>query len=155
MSNKKQNFNGGYIKASQEAYDLLINDKELHTIFINRQYDGYYYIEDGKARWVADTAFESLHKFKQFYINNKALSWDEPIQINNMEDLNELPITGEEMLSDEDYITKDFKDEICKCSEFKLIYTDDKNRIHTINQPTQDNFEFEIVIKTKAKQCLN
>ena len=97
MNLDKQNFNGGYIKASQEAYNLLIADIELHTIYINRQHDGYYYIDNGIARWVA-TFDELPYNPSLFHINNGKLSWDEPIHTSDIRDLDELP-TGDEDMS--------------------------------------------------------
>lgn len=94
-------FNGGYIKASQEAKNLLIqlgytksittSVRGLKWIFIESEEDVFYYndyISDGE---------------KQFYINNGALSWDEPTQINSMEDLDNLPLAGEEDIPDTYY----------------------------------------------------
>jgi len=118
----KQNFNGGYIKASQEAYDLLIEggyERESHTNELQK----YICIDNNRITYVVK---EFLNSFphKQFYINNGVLSWEEPkgwsdkmewteppilkdceptsannaqVEINNMEDLDGLPIVGEEL----------------------------------------------------------
>jgi len=69
----KPNFNRGWIKASQ---DFIVNETSLWKI--NRKED----VEKSK--------------YKQFYINNGQLSWDEPIEVNSIEDLNNLPTIGEE-----------------------------------------------------------
>ena len=105
-------FNGGYIKASQEAYDLLV---EAGYKDIN---DAYKFIDGNKYHFsVANDSFvwEYVGRFaffnivdgkatiKQFYINNGALSWDEPIQISSMEDLDNLPLAGEEDIRDTYY----------------------------------------------------
>ena len=119
---QKQNFNGGYIKASQEARNLLeadskamkfnyqtIPDSDVHFLVSE---DGLGFMKVNKDQLYDDQ--------KQFYINNGALSWDEPKaeyckegknlycgvcefcekedrpkQINNIEDLNELPLAEE------------------------------------------------------------
>jgi len=96
---KSSNFNGGYIKASQEAYDLLVkndykplNNKTVDCI------DFFFWIKDNKMIGTFDDIPNNkAYKEKQFYINNGKLSWDEPIRTSSNEDLNELPTTGEEV----------------------------------------------------------
>lgn len=108
METEKQNFNGGYIEASQKAYDLLV---ELGYIAKS--------IPPVNASWLfvrKDNIYNytnnqnSIETLKQFYINNGALSWDKPLpeyrppiadasvptQISSMDDLNNLPTADEE-----------------------------------------------------------
>ena len=87
-------FNGGYIKASQEAHELLLllNYEEDFDLASETK-DKFFFVNGDTVRLDGLPIFTM---FKQFYINNGALSWDEPIQINSIEDLNELSIVGEE-----------------------------------------------------------
>jgi len=70
-----KNFNGGYIKASQEAFDLLVKlykDKSK----IQLSFKGNYFVV------FQDIFVVSQNKGggdRQFYINNGELSWDRPI----------------------------------------------------------------------------
>lgn len=75
LDEKKQDFNDGYIKASQEAYDLLIEagypdasivDLPFHKNYLLVTFDGFIISQNIGI------------DLKQFYINNKVLSWDEP-----------------------------------------------------------------------------
>jgi len=112
VNTKKQDFNNGYIVASEEAYDLLIADGYKPFSF-NTKYGKDYFEVGGEA--LLDVKFQRVvftSLDKQFYINNGKLSWDEPIQINSMEDLNGLPTEGEVFLSEpsreikqDDYVT--------------------------------------------------
>jgi len=116
---KPVNFNNGYIKASQEAYDLLV---EQYTSMLG--YDknfGYMYIENNEITMCTldyiKVCNEQEIKYKQLCINNGELSWDEStiskmetVHINSMEDLNELPIVGEEEMNASDDYKKGWKD---------------------------------------------
>jgi len=97
----KPNFNRGWIKASQEAYDLLkklpqfyksgegISEKDINI--------HYCFIVNETSLWKINRKEDvEKSKYKQFYINNGQLSWDEPIEVNSIEDLNNLPTIGEE-----------------------------------------------------------
>ena len=79
---KKQDFNGGWIVASQEAYDLLIEAGYKPPVYNNICFKtAGYHVRDNKF-FIADIRDYHLCKEsiepKQFYINNGALSWDEP-----------------------------------------------------------------------------
>ena len=99
-----KDFNGGYIKASQEAYDLLKAMKyEMFDDFLLT--DKFIVISENTTYHYKT---DMVPNFKQFYINNGALSWDEPYKkgkipqsmINDLEQMNsmedELSIIGEE-----------------------------------------------------------
>ena len=98
---KKQNFNGGWIKASQEAVSLLMkanyeigskypeNCKEYKNIEIlpmgftlDTDSNKYFVIFKGKVYLATygliTSEFWKTKDLKQFYINNGALSWDKP-----------------------------------------------------------------------------
>ena len=113
IDKNKQDFNGGYIKASQEAYDLLVETGYTDTTDDDWKNDEYFEVSENII-YCGDIT----NSIRQFYINNGTLSWGEPkgqtyttenavdmntyqdhplnmsvpIHINNMEDLNELPI---------------------------------------------------------------
>jgi len=78
MSDKtKPNFDGGYIKASQEAYDLLVEaGYEPLEMWMNCT-NVHYYIQ---ANQINETCKPHRldGKYRQFYINKGQLSWDEP-----------------------------------------------------------------------------
>jgi len=74
---QKLNFNGGYIKASQEAYDLFVMDIDLNTKSIRVKTSGYYYIINNIVLWVDKINCITILLI-QFYINDGTLSWDEP-----------------------------------------------------------------------------
>lgn len=86
------NFNGGFIIASKEAYDLLIELDYLDYTGNDWQNDNYFEISEDMI-YCGDVT----NSIKQFYINNKALSWDEPIQLSATNDLDDLPIGEENM----------------------------------------------------------
>lgn len=79
-------FNGGYIKASQEAYDLFVMDTYLHTKNIKPENNGCYIIRKSKVEYWDEESLIHINvdlDYKQFYINNRALSWDEPTSSND------------------------------------------------------------------------
>lgn len=98
-----KDFNGGFIVASKEAYDLLVESGYIANAAFRDDSVSYYVDNNSFDRYL----FEPKNK-KQFYINNGAFSWTEEItglttitslmskQTNSIEDLNELPIVGEE-----------------------------------------------------------
>lgn len=66
-------FNSGYIKASQKAYDLLVIDISLNTKQIVAFDEGFYYIINDRVGY--QKLRHEVPSLKQFYINNGALSW--------------------------------------------------------------------------------
>ena len=74
------NFNGGYIKASQEAYNLLVEGgysaRDSYGVL-----DQCYRFEDEKFLACGLGWCKDFSKLKQFYINNGELSWDEPKEL--------------------------------------------------------------------------
>jgi len=80
---KPVNFNGGFIIASQEAYDLLVKLYEPSgTLFeLKGRVRDCLFIdnENNLSGATKEWCIEKL-KLKQFYINNGELSWDESIQ---------------------------------------------------------------------------
>jgi len=92
---KSSNFNGGYIKASQEAYDLLVEARNAST---ETQFPkDCKFIEIIGNTLFFTKYFETLiNPDKQLFINNGKLSWGEPIHTSSIDDLNELQIAGEE-----------------------------------------------------------
>ena len=156
MSDKnKQNFNGGYIKASQEAYDLLV-EAGIGIKCNRRDIDQYYVVEDG-CFFTASLSYIK-HSFqkesKQFYINNGALSWEEPIQINSMEDLNELPIVGEEDVGrHNDRNTgndSSSNDSVATCTNKTISITDENGKVYEFEKP---EFECELLVFRYRQIC--
>lgn len=77
MKENKQNFNGGYIGASQEAYDLLVKEYVPQKGITQNMIHGYLRVSNGMI--IDESLQHSVFlELKQFYINNGALSWDEP-----------------------------------------------------------------------------
>ena len=83
-------FNGGYIEAFEnksEIYETIINS----GVICGATFDwdaGYWYIEDNQLKH-ANIEYLLYFKFKQFYINNGALSWDESKEIPECENCGE------------------------------------------------------------------
>ena len=71
-------FNGGWIDANIDSFCLLRDDIGINIYHIAPEANGYYYVEDGVARWYRVVDFGYLDNFKQFYINNGELSWEKP-----------------------------------------------------------------------------
>jgi len=164
----KQNFNGGYIKAIKNKYKI---SDMLGNLCINADPTfnfnaAYWYIENNILK-NANIEYILHNKFKQFYINNGNLSWDEPktvdilsqeiyklldidepIQINSMEDLNELPIVGEEdeniaCLSQQELLEEAIAEELYAnphCVEIISI-TDEDGKVYEFEKP---EFECEL-----------
>jgi len=82
--NTKQNFNDSYIVASQnkrEAYQIIINA----GVICGQLFDWdatYWFIKDNLLKH-SNIEYILHCGYKQFYINNKALSWDEPKDCKN------------------------------------------------------------------------
>lgn len=150
LNKMKTNFNGGYIVASQEAYNLLVEEgyKPLNhaTEHSVNEENGVWMIAkssyDFSKREIIEE-FDAIYgrcknerwifSAKQFYINNGKLSWDKPEEIapplqgkdydeyvNSIEDLNELPIIGDEMkpisIKDDNGVVYEFEKPSFKCS---------------------------------------
>jgi len=77
----KLNINGGFIKASQEAYELLVFDLKIHTKDIINEEKGYYYIDNFQAKHIPICRPIEDRGYKKLYINNGKLSWYEPKQL--------------------------------------------------------------------------
>jgi len=81
LKEPKQDFNGGYIEASQEAYDLLI--KAGYSMYrikgMLAHHDVIIIYSDGGV-WMINSKkdAENNPSYKQFYINKGKLSWEKP-----------------------------------------------------------------------------
>jgi len=77
---KPVNFNNGFIIASQEAYDLLV-EQYTSMLGYDKSFD-YMYIENNEITMCTLDYIELCNEqeitYKQFYINNGELSWNEP-----------------------------------------------------------------------------
>jgi len=80
LKETKPNFNNGYIKASQEDLsEVVVLLSNLHIPFNNTPHDTDLHkitIEGNEIKFYPSMAY--VKDLNQFYINNKALSWDEP-----------------------------------------------------------------------------
>jgi len=102
---KPVNFNGGYIKASQEAYDLLIaNNISVEDVYEDDGVEWYFWIKKGHAHYVEEgspTYLKFIQTDKQFYINNRELSWNEPEEFDGFDFKNTFEeISGGETLDE-------------------------------------------------------
>jgi len=70
----KQDFNGGFISASHEAYDLLIELDYIASDGVAEMYSLYIVHEQSFM------GSDNSKGYKQFYINNHKLSWDKPTE---------------------------------------------------------------------------
>ena len=157
MKTNMKNFNGGYIKASLEAYDLLVEAgysafnqfTSLADIIFK-----YYTIDNDLTIIGTTDDISSMDNFdyseKQFYINNGALSWDEPTQLSATKGLDDLEILGEEMLSDGETTIEEIMN-----SEYKhindpkhinniLSITDKDGKVYEFKKPDFECNLFEI-----------
>jgi len=145
---RMDNFNGGYIKASQEAYDLLVEAGYKNT---GKLWNWIGILNDEIIHFNSESAIKEQF-IKQFYINNGALSWDKPKQsftdelidsfaVNSMEDLDRLPIVeGEEDGMDSD--SNDFNSVLCNNKDMDTIsIVDDDGKVYEFEKP---EFECEI-----------
>jgi len=74
----KPNFNSGYIKASPEAYDLLVEMGYGKPPMGVKELLSWRYILIPDGNLMLHGLNTNAYDAKQFYINNGALSWDEP-----------------------------------------------------------------------------
>lgn len=76
----KENFNGGYIEASKEAYDLLEKAGYIlrEGVVIDENHDRYMVSSTGDILPIHHKNVYVTVNNKQFYINNGQLSWVEP-----------------------------------------------------------------------------
>ena len=151
-------FNGGYIEASQEAYDLLIaygvKERWFKFGYTGRSRDmnkTFLLVYDNEFAGDESEISNSL-SFKQFYINNGNLSWDRPTKlkqicdnpdVNSMEDLNELPFTITE--KDEEALPAAFIEKLAHAisENPKIIFA---SKVHEIT-----NALAEMLISKNAK----
>jgi len=156
METKPVNFNGGYIVASQEAYDLLIKLK--YTMFDSFELTDMFLLVSNNT--VYNYRFDARKGYKQFYINNEELSWNEPIEdcdprldylfdkstlVNSIATaFNELPIVEEGEEDGKRYNSNDMLDDNSSSvyMEGTLSITDDNGKVYEFEKP---EFECELL----------
>jgi len=149
---KPVNFNGGYIKASQEAYDLLRKNgvESAHYVSRDRQ-SKWLFVKDNIIYNVYsedDNVFQTKD-YKQFYINNGELSWDEPKE--------ELEAPIEEL----------YEEALCRGEKY-LDFSDDLKAYHDHNNsgatqinsmedelPTVQEGEEDAITNSRTAMCHN
>lgn len=75
---QKQDFSGGYIEASQEAYDLLVESGYNPLTYFKVDEWDWIFIESNSDINSCKKDGIHINGLKQFYINNGALSWEKP-----------------------------------------------------------------------------
>jgi len=121
------NWNGGFIKASQEVWNLLVKIGYKEAVIMNNGLFSHIYAKENEISMCnlefINVCNEQKIKYKQFYINNGELSWNEPeifrestahkVWENHINSIatafNEIPTIQE---GDEDAIT-DSRDDMC------------------------------------------
>jgi len=140
FSKPKQDFNGGYIKASQEAKKLLEeNGKKIEfnyqTIPDN---DVHFLVSENGKNFIKVNKDQLYEDQKQFYINNGALSWEEPIGENLKfckEQLKKslgLDLDNTNSMENEAPIEELYEEALCR-GEGYLDFSDDLKAYHDRN----------------------
>jgi hypothetical protein len=99
---EKNDFNGGYIKATERAFDLLtVNGYTPHnknfSIREKNRNNGFYAVNDNEIRVTTKDFLETNMVYKQFFVNSGQLSWDEPKQ-SELELMKEKYATGDYLI---------------------------------------------------------
>lgn len=152
-----EDFNGGYIEASQEAYDLLVKLDLQPLIGVNTEVYLIWYtdIDDKKIDkpYFTSETFNTINTktdAKQFYINNSKLSWEKPliqyqppfadISIPKTEIEEFYGATEEDVKIVKDVLKMDNKDFESHCND---IFGKESKPILSITAPNETIYKFE------------
>ena len=122
------NFNGGYIKASQEAYDLLV---EAGCKDNTGNFSGKYKYLDILNNIIYETNL-TMYPSKQFYINNGALSWDEPIDYCTCANSRGVDNTTNKCITCSKQLRSEWENP--KVEDKELTYEEARKPLHGVNE---------------------
>jgi len=141
---KSSNFNGGYIKASQnksEKYDAIINAKVICGTSFNWDAN-YWYIKDNQLKHANIEYIQHCH-FQQLFVNNGKLSWDETEELKPLDsDVNEiLQDSIMELIGEEDGMVSSNNTNSNSLSNNTISITSDDGKVYEFEKP---EFECEL-----------
>jgi hypothetical protein len=155
-------FNGGYIKASQEAYDLLVeNGITVETVYEEDGVDWYFLIHNNHARYMEEGSV-TYNKYKannkQFYINNGALSWTEPTSANNAQvepTTSKMETVQINSMEDEELTYEEAKKPIHGIDELSIVGEKDDRRAEIRNSVNNSNNSNDNLGNTELEQTIS